>query len=181
MANGKNGKGNNGSKRLFFRGATLGSKKVDAAPLVAPVGRPPVPIDWDIVRRAAMLHCTPSEIAALMGLSEISLIQRKEFPSVYKLGWERGKMSLRREQFRRAMNPSLPGSTSILMFLGKQILGQRDYWTGELTGKDGGPLEIADKTRPDFTKLTFEEVKQLEAIVKKATPQLAASEEVIDV
>lgn len=181
--NGKNGKGSNGSgKRMFFRGSTISSKKVDEALVTAPVGRPPVPINWDIVRRAAMLHCTPSEIAALMGLSEISLIQRKEFPKIYKLGWERGKMSLRREQFRRAMSPHLAGSTNILMFLGKQILHQRDYWTGELTGKDGGAIEIADATRPKLEKLTLEELKQLESLVQKATPQqIAASEEVIDV
>lgn len=180
--NGKNGKGTNGSgKRMFFRGSTISNKKVDAALVTAPVGRPPVPINWDIVRRAAMLHCTPSEIAALMGLHEVSLTQRKEFPGVYKLGWERGKMSLRREQFRRAMNPSLPGSTNILMFLGKQILHQRDYWTGELTGKDGGAIEIADATRPKLERLSLEELKQLESLVSKATPeQIAASEDTVD-
>jgi len=53
--NGKNGKGSNGSgKRMFFRGSTVSIKKVDEALVTAPVGRPPVPINWDIVRRAAM-------------------------------------------------------------------------------------------------------------------------------
>lgn len=177
--NGKNGKGNNGNNRcaksLFTPGSTSGPKKTVTVP--APVGRPPIPIDWKVVYRLAMIHCTPVEIAAVMGLHEVSLIGRKEFPSVYREGWERGKMSLRRMQWLKAKE----GNTQMLVFLGKNILHQRDYWTGELTGKDGGAIEIADATRPRLEKLSLEELKQLETLVSKATPeQIAASDEVID-
>lgn len=179
--NGKNGKGNNGSrngKSLFTPGSAIGPKKVGTVAVAASVGRPPTPIDWKVVYRLALIHCTPVEIASVMGLHEVSLIGRKEFASIYREGWEHGKMSLRRMQFLKARE----GNTAMLVFLGKNILHQRDYWTGELTGKDGGAIEIADATRPKLDRLSLDELKQLESLVSKATPeQIAASEEVIDV
>jgi hypothetical protein len=44
-----------------------------------------------------------------------------------------GKLSLRREQFRLAER----GNAAMLMFLGKQLLGQRDKVEAEVTVKDG--------------------------------------------
>jgi hypothetical protein len=123
-----------------------------------------------------MIHCTPSEVAAVMGCDEMGLLGHRRFPGVYKHGWEAGKMSLRRMQWLKARE----GNTAMLVFLGKNILHQRDYWTGELTGKDGGAIEIADATRPRLEKLTMEELKQLQELVVRATPQLPEVE-VIDV
>lgn len=176
--NGKNGKGVNGSGKNGNKGMFLGRKLPQFKGMVAaPVGRPPVPINWEIVRRLAMIHCTPAEIAAVMGLEEASLVTRKEFPKTYRVGWEAGKMSLRRMQFLRARD----GNVQMLVFLGKNILHQRDYWTGELTGKDGGAIEIADATRPRLERLSLEELKQLETLVSKATPeQIAASGDTVD-
>lgn len=179
--NGKNGKGNrNGNvSALFCPGSTHSSKRADAVPVTqAAIGRPPTQINWEVVHRLAMIHCTPGEIAAVIGVDEFTLLGHSKFPAVYKHGWEHGKMSLRRMQWLKARE----GNTAMLVFLGKNILHQRDYWTGELTGKDGGAIEIADVTRPRLEKLSLEELKQLESLVSKATPeQIAASEEVIDV
>jgi len=184
--NGKNGKGSNGSGRRnpdrngksMFAATKTPWKSLPETAVSAPVGRPPLPIDWKVVFKLAMIHCTPAEIAAVMNVNEMTLVQRKEFLGTYRTGWEHGKMSLRRMQWLKVKE----GNTQMLVFLGKNILHQRDYWTGELTGKDGGAIEIADATRPKLEKLTLEELKQLESLVQKATPQqIAASEEVIDV
>jgi hypothetical protein len=52
-------------------------------------------------------------------------------------GFEHRNASLRRKQFEAAMN----GNTTILIWLGKQYLGQRDK--REMSGPDGVPSSIS--------------------------------------
>lgn len=132
------------------------------------VGRPPREIDWEFVERLAMIRCTPEEIAAMLRLPNLTAITgRAEFTTVYRRGWELGKASLRRMQWRRAVE----GSEKMLIFLGKQILGQREYWHGELTGENGQPIAIRDDSKPDLNSLTLEELQQLKNLVEKAGPK----------
>lgn len=59
-----------------------------------------------------------------------------------------GKLSLRRKQFALALGGPdgrggfFPPNVTMLIWLGKQYLGQADR--AELTGKDGGPIETRD-------------------------------------
>ena len=142
----------------------------------APVGRTLSSVDWEIVRKLASMYCTPSEISAVIGVPIRSLMSDERFRSAFESGREIGKVNLRRMQFLKARD----GNPQMLIFLGKNILGQREYWSGELTGKDGGAIEVADKTRPSLSKLTLDELRQLQGLVQKATPQIMASDEVID-
>lgn len=138
-------------------------------------GRPPMEIDWEAVQRAAYMHLTPMEIACLLRVNYTTLTTRREFPVVYRVGWERGRASLRRMQWRKAVE----GDTKMLIFLGKQILGQRELWSNELSPTSGEPypeeLEQAGE-RPDLSKLSLEELKQLQALVlkAKAKPEIEA-------
>ena len=50
---------------------------------------------------------------------------------------EVGKASLRSAQFKAA----LAGNATMLIWMGKQLLGQRDKLDHEVTGKDGGPIQ----------------------------------------
>jgi AraC-like DNA-binding protein len=68
----------------------------------------------------ARIHCTYEEIAAVLGCSTDTLARR--FAERIEKGREEGKMSLRRVQFRAA----LLGSTTMMIWLGKQHLGQAD-------------------------------------------------------
>jgi hypothetical protein len=56
-----------------------------------------------------------------LDISVRTLQRDKEFCRVFKKGIEKGKMSLRRTQFRIADNHA-----GMAIFLGKQYLGQRD-------------------------------------------------------
>ena len=56
------------------------------------------------------------------------------FREIYEIGIGRGKMSLRRAQ----MDTALGGNATMQIWLGKQLLGQRDNI--ELTGNASGPL-----------------------------------------
>jgi len=83
---------------------------------------PRIEIDWDLVKKLAAIHCTQEEIASVVGCSVDTLTRRPEFAEVFKKGREEGKASLRRKQYEIAMN----GNVSMLIWLGKQILGQSE-------------------------------------------------------
>ena len=90
-------------------------------------GRPQVQIDKNIFENICGIQCTLSEIASVFRCSE-DTIQRwckreygENFATVYKRYAERGKMSLRRMQWKLAEK-----SPAMAIFLGKNLLGQRD-------------------------------------------------------
>lgn len=86
-------------------------------------GRPKANIDLDMVRKMAHIHCTQEEIAQVLDVSVRTLHRNKEFKQVYKKALEEGKASLRRLQWRKAED----GDKGMLIFLGKQYLGQSDH------------------------------------------------------
>lgn len=85
-------------------------------------GRPPAKIDWELVGNLALVQCTQEEIAAVVGVSRQTLLSKPEFLDIYKRGIEKGKSSLRRAQWKLAM----AGNATMCIWLGKQLLGQRD-------------------------------------------------------
>ncbi len=103
-----------------------------------PVGRPPIEIDYDLCEKLARVLCTQAEIAAILGVSLSTLEHDKEFLRIHKRGLEVGKASLRRMQYKAAEE----GNSTMLVWLGKQYLGQRDKRDTEITGKDGDPIQV---------------------------------------
>ena len=105
-----------------------------------PMGRPEIEFDLKQIERLAQIHCTDEEIAAVVGCSVDTLARRKvndpDFIEVLERGKGRGRMALRRLQWQRANG----GSDTMLIWLGKQLLGQRDKMDQAITGADGGPL-----------------------------------------
>jgi hypothetical protein len=83
-------------------------------------GRPRLSTEERQVFKLAEIQCTIPEMAAVLDISESSLTHR--FAEVIKKGREAGKKSIRHAQYRRAMQ----GSTAMLVWLGKQWLGQVD-------------------------------------------------------
>lgn len=112
-----------------------------------PGGRPPIEIDYDLCEKLARVLCTQAEIAAILGVSLSTLEHDKEFLRIHKKGLEVGKASLRRMQYKAAEE----GNSTMLVWLGKQYLGQRDKRDTELSGKEGSPITI-NLTRTTFTK-----------------------------
>lgn len=115
-------------------------------------GRPKIEINWEDVRKLSLLQCTQNEIASFLGVSVDTLLRRKEFCELHKKGMEEGRMSLRRLQWKKANE----GNVTMLIWLGKQYLGQSDKQ--ELTGKDGKALvpdikfEVIDKETKEATE-----------------------------
>jgi hypothetical protein len=97
-------------------------------------GRPPTPIDLDVVRRAAGIGCTVDEIAAVLGVPRRTLYDRMEQDLEIRCaldeGRDQGRATLRRLQWQQAH----AGNATMLIWLGKQLLGQRDKHEVEQTG-----------------------------------------------
>lgn len=87
-----------------------------------------IPIDWKIVESLIQCQCTGAQIAAHFGLHPETLYDRvkKEFgihytDYSYKFK-EKGLNSLKAKQYQKAMT----GDNVMLVWLGKNLLGQRD-------------------------------------------------------
>lgn len=84
------------------------------------MARPKKQISEEAVKQLAAIDCSYAEMAAVLGCDEKTLSNR--FSQAIKDGRENGKMSLRRKQFEVAMSGNVP----MLIWLGKQRLGQAD-------------------------------------------------------
>lgn len=132
------------------------------------MARPRKIIDWTAVEKLCYLQCTLAEIAGYLECDEKTLEtackrdQKQGFSDYYKSKAAGGKMSLRRLQWRNAE----AGNVTMQIWLGKQMLGQRDKTDTEITGKDGGPISIHSNT--DLSAYTTEELEQINAIHEAA-------------
>jgi hypothetical protein len=85
------------------------------------VGRPLKKIDPKQVEELAAIQCSYAEMAAVLDCNP-STLQRR-FAQAIEKGRERGKSSLKRAQWNKAVND---GNPTMLIWLGKQHLGQSD-------------------------------------------------------
>ena len=84
------------------------------------MGRPQKAIDENMIVALATIGCSAEEIASIVGCSKTTLYRR--FGTVIEKGHAQQKTSLRRMQWAAAQS----GNTSMLIWLGKQYLGQRE-------------------------------------------------------
>lgn len=119
---------------------------------MAKVGRPKIEIDWKKVESLCAIHCTAEEIASILDISSDTLERRcKENHNISLAEYIRqksanGKASLRRRQYKKAMEE---GNTTMLIWLGKQWLGQTDRM--EHVGDDTKPLTLNYKLKDNET------------------------------
>ena len=108
-----------------------------------------------------------TECAAVLGVSLPTFKAFLQIPAVadaLETGKALGRASLRRKQFEMA----LAGNTTMLIWTGKNILGQMDKLATEHTGKDGGPIQHSEIPPLDYDKLSLDEKRTLLAIMDKA-------------
>jgi hypothetical protein len=123
-------------------------------------GRPKLIIDYKVVEKLALLQCTQVEIAEFLEVSTRTLQRNREFCRIYKKGLHDGHSSLRRLQWKTAEGEYLIKKTTfirkdgemkeeeifaqpnaaMLIWLGKQYLGQRDIT--EISGEGGGAIPV---------------------------------------
>lgn len=117
-----------------------------------PVGRPKADIDLVELKKLCTLCCTMPEIAAFFNIPLRTLEDRythdKEVREAIQQGRELGKLSIRRKQIQLLDN----GNATMGVWLGKNILGQRDAL--DLTTEDKGDYKV---------KQAFEMINELVA------------------
>jgi hypothetical protein len=98
--------------------------------------------DLEQIEGLARIHCTDEEIASVVGCHVDTITVRKKndpaFLEVMQRGKGNGRMVLRRMQWQRAKG----GSDTMLIWLGKQLLGQKDRETLNIGNADGTPFLV---------------------------------------
>jgi hypothetical protein len=118
------------------------------------IGRPPVKIDADNLRKLSALRCSVEEAATFFRTVKRTLLRRlKEDPEL-KEAWENGKnegrIALRRLQWRHAQTPGSAG-VQMTIHLSKHELGETEKSLVEMTGKDGSDLTVTHKIEITMT------------------------------
>lgn len=129
------------------------------------MARPRKELSWGDVDKLCGLQCTEEEIAQFLGVSSDTLArsckrdQRMSFAEYFAQKRGLGRVSLRRAQWQAAQK----GNPTLLIWLGKQYLNQRDRSLHEHSGPDGKPIESFNKST-----LTDEELDlKLTALLEK--------------
>ena len=91
-------------------------------------GPKPKVIDYTKLDAMCAIHCTGEECAAILGMDydTLNAVLKRDghgkFSDYFNIKGSNGKMSLRRKQYDQAMS----GNATMLIWLGKQWLGQTD-------------------------------------------------------
>lgn len=99
-------------------------------------------IELKVLEALRRVGCTQEEISAHFGMTERAFEKRKakskEIQQIMESAAARGRSSLRRQLHMRAQ----AGSDACLIFLAKNELGMTDRIRQEMTGKNGGAIEL---------------------------------------
>ena len=116
-----------------------------------PTGRPLIEIDQDIFEGLCEIQCTQSEISSVLKVSEDTILRwcketyGETFAVSYKKHSEGGKSSLRKAQWHAALD----GNPTMLIWMGKQVLGQKDQ------------QRVENVKEVDLSNLTPEEIHEI--------------------
>lgn len=133
-----------------------------------PGGRPKTVLDKKQLEHLISIGCTDEELCAWFGCSARALNYCKGYPEykdIFLRAREKAKMSLRRAQWQLAMK----GNPTMLIWLGKLMLGQKDTSRLEHSGPDGKPIQIdrerlADRAYEVLTEAMNREAKDEEKV-----------------
>lgn len=128
-------------------------------------GRPRVKIDITELEKLCVLQCTQAEIAAFFGIGTATLeryARKAEYRDVMERGYLKGKISVRRKQMQLMES----GNVTMAIWLGKQLLGQKDKV--EHGGPDGAPIELNVTTSTEILRSRIARIA--ERVAKERSP-----------
>lgn len=120
------------------------------------MARPKKELNWEVIDKLCEFQATQEEIAQFCECSVDTLDRRSKelfdmsFADYFDEKRGKGKISLRRAQWQSAQK----GNATLLIWLGKQYLGQKDRSATELSGPDGGPIEAKNVSQLPDDELT---------------------------
>lgn len=89
-------------------------------------GRKHIELDARKIEKLAAIYCSDEEIAFVLGCSSRTLRKLKKHKD-YREAIARGRATGRTRLRRVQMQQALRGNTTMLIWLGKSILGQKEY------------------------------------------------------
>lgn len=110
------------------------------------------------IEKLASYHLTTEEIASFMECSPDTLERR--YAGILEKGKNQGKISLKRKQMEVAMS----GNVTMLIWLGKQYLGQREKSPEELENEREARIQayyISEKDREVMRQKTTQELQEM--------------------
>lgn len=119
-----------------------GKEQTDKNPRAS--GRCEAEIDLEQLEKLCTLHPTDEEIAAHFNVCRETIVRKKkdeQFLQAMQNGFAKGRLSLRRAQFIKATTDK---DTSMMIWLGKQLLGQKDKAQYGLDDDTRKSLEVQD-------------------------------------
>jgi hypothetical protein len=114
-------------------------------------GRKRIEIDLEQLERWCALQCTDEELAAAFSVSTRTIESRRkdsEFAQAMERGKAKGRISVRRAQMKQLEAGSVP----MAIWLGKQLLGQRDLTPLELSGSSAQEKRISIEVIDELIK-----------------------------
>lgn len=126
------------------------------------MARPLLDIDPKQVEQLAMIQCSYDEMAAVLDCDPKTLSNR--FSQAIKKGREQGKSSLKRAQYKSAMD----GNSTMLIWLGKQHLDQKDEHHIQSEHKDEKQINIK------FDGFTAQDLREIIDASRKRIIQTAS-------
>jgi|SRR5712664_1963582 len=105
-------------------------------------GRKPVSIDLVELEKLCTMQCTQEEISVWFHCSVRTIetySKQPAFAEAMARGRAKGRISVRRAQMKLLE----AGNVTMAIWLGKQMLGQRDVTPIELSGADGKPVRLS--------------------------------------
>jgi|JI10StandDraft_1071094.scaffolds.fasta_scaffold27637_3 hypothetical protein len=129
------------------------------------VGRPKKELDWGLIEEMLMHFSPPAEIAQTIGVSIMTLLHRSEFLELYKRCTGKALGSIRRAQYEAAV---LDRNPTMLIWMGKQYLGQKDDRTGQTyAGATANQLDGAQDMQALLAIMTDDEMAFFEKIARR--------------
>ncbi len=96
------------------------------------------PVDIEKLEKYARIGATQQEMSRCLGVSPATLERRLQQPK-FREALDKGQADLYTSLRTKQVQLALAGNVTMLIWLGKQYLGQKDKQ--EHTGADGGPIE----------------------------------------
>lgn len=127
------------------------------------MARPRKEVNWKQVEKMCHIDCTGEEIAAVLGISYDTLDracireQNQSFADYFSQKRGVGNTSLRRRQYKAAMD----GSNAMLIWLGKQRLGQSEKSIVDNRSSDGSMTPQPATIRYSIKNMTDEQIEKM--------------------
>ncbi len=96
------------------------------------MGRHRKEVDLEKVENMASFACTQEEIALECGFERTLFHSRRDVREAYTNGFNKAKTRLRVAQFKAAT----AGNTTMMIWLGRQYLGQKESFDAEIKAED---------------------------------------------